>query len=332
VPDRIRPEGKGVISDSSSTASSVAAAGEFGLIARVVERLRQGSDVIVGPGDDAAVVAAPDGRVVATMDVLVEGRHFRRDWSSGYDVGRRAAAASLADVVAMGARPTALVVGLSAPADLDAGWAEGLADGLRDEADLVGASVVGGDVSAADAVSVAVTALGDLEGREAVTRAGALPGDRVVLLGRIGWAAAGLAMLEAGNADHPLADAHRRPQVAYDDALAAARVGALTSLIDVSDGLVADLGHVAEASNVRMELSGAALPIAPEVADAAAALGVDPFDWVAGGGDDHAFAGTVRGEVPSGAVVVGVVIASGDPGVGFTDRAAPVSGGHEHFS
>jgi thiamine-monophosphate kinase len=324
VPDRTRSEWEDVI--------SVSDAGEFGLIARVVRRLDQGTGVLLGPGDDAAVVSAPDGRVVVTVDVLVEGRHFRRDWSTGYDVGRRAAAASLADVVAMGARPTALVVGLSAPSNLDAGWAEGLADGLREESALVGASVVGGDMTAAEVVSIAVTALGDLEGRDPVTRAGAKAGDLVVLFGRVGWATAGLALLEAGQADHPLADAHRRPLVAYDDALAAARDGVLTALIDVSDGLVADLGHVAAASDVRIELAGAALPVSPEVLDAAALLDVDPFEWVAAGGDDHAFAGTVSGGLPAGAVVIGSVVATGAAGVVFTDRETPARGGHEHFT
>lgn len=288
--------------------------------------------MLVGPGDDAAVVAAPDGRVVATVDVLVEGRHFRRDWSSGYDVGRRAAAASLADVVAMGARPTALVVGFAAPATLEADWADAMADGLRDEADLVGASVVGGDVTAADAISIAVTAFGDLAGRDPVTRSGAQVGDRVVVLGRLGWAAAGLAMLQSGSHDHPLADAHRRPAVPYDATLAAVVDGRFVSLVDVSDGLVADLGHLAKASAVSLRLTAAALPVDDELVGAAAELGVDPWDWVATGGDDHAFAGTVRGRVPDGAVVIGEVApAEGGPQVSFVDRETPVTGGHEHF-
>ena len=120
--------------------------GEFGLIAQVIARLGTSPSVLLGPGDDAAVVAAPDGRVVATTDVLVEGVHFRHDWSTGYDVGRKAAAANLADVAAMGARGTALLVGLAAPAELPVQWALDLADGLRDEAAVVGAVVVGGDV------------------------------------------------------------------------------------------------------------------------------------------------------------------------------------------
>ncbi|MCW2500743.1 MAG: thiamine-monophosphate kinase, partial [Frankiales bacterium] len=138
--------------------------GEFGLIAAVTQRLPSSDAVLLGPGDDAAVLAVPDGRVVATTDVLVEGVHFRRDWSSAYDVGRKAAAANLADVAAMGGTATALLVGLAAPPDLPLSWVLGLADGLRDEAAVVGAVVVGGDTVTADQVVVAVTALGSLAG------------------------------------------------------------------------------------------------------------------------------------------------------------------------
>src|SRR5436190_8575578 len=123
---------------------TVASAGEFGLIARVTARLGTGPHALVGPGDDGAVVAAPDGRVVASTDVLVEGRHFRRDWATATDIGHRAAAANLADIAAMGAVPTALLVALCAPPELEVSWAEGFADGLAAEAALTGASVVGG--------------------------------------------------------------------------------------------------------------------------------------------------------------------------------------------
>src|SRR5919201_1702048 len=144
---------------------TVATTGEFGLIARVGARLSSGPTCLLGPGDDAAIVAAPDGRVVASPDVLVEGRHFRRDWSSARDVGHRAAAANLADIAAMGAAPTALLVALCAPPDLEVAWAEELADGLAAEASLAGATVVGGDIAASPTLTIAVTALGDLDGR-----------------------------------------------------------------------------------------------------------------------------------------------------------------------
>ena len=177
--------------------------GEFELIAAITTRLGSSAAVVLGPGDDAAVVAIPDGRVVATTDVLVEGVHFRRDWSSAYDVGRKAAAANLADVAAMGGTATALLVGLAAPADLPLSWALGLADGLRDEAALVGAVVVGGDTVSAAQLVVAVTALGSLDGRAPVTRAGAQVGDQVVLAGRLGWSSAGLRLLQAGITEGP---------------------------------------------------------------------------------------------------------------------------------
>src|SRR5688500_3856380 len=139
---------------------TVSATGEFGLIARVTARLAVSPATLLGPGDDAAIVAAPDARVVASTDVLVDGRHFRRDWSSARDVGHRAAAANLADIAAMGARPTALLVALCAPANLQITWAEELADGLAAEAAKTGATVVGGDTSSSPTLTIAVTALG----------------------------------------------------------------------------------------------------------------------------------------------------------------------------
>ena len=139
--------------------------GEFGLVAALGERFSQGSAVLLGPGDDAAVVAVPDGRVVVSTDLHVDGRHFRRDWASACDIGHRVAAANLSDINAMGGRATALTVGLAAPADLPAAWVLELADGIAAECSLVGASVVGGDLTGADQVVIAVTALGDLEGR-----------------------------------------------------------------------------------------------------------------------------------------------------------------------
>jgi thiamine-monophosphate kinase len=325
------------------TSARVADLGEFGLIARVTARLNTSPrGVLVGPGDDAAVVAAPDGRVVVTTDVMVERRHFRRDWSSSYDVGRRAAARSLADVVAMGATPTALVVALAVPGDLPVAWVDGLADGLRDECELLSAVVAGGDMAAAHDVTLAVTALGDLGGAAPVTRGGARIGDVVVVAGRLGFAAAGLALLQAGHGEADLAEAHKRPQVPYAAALRLAKLGA-TSMIDVSDGLVADLGHVAKASKVRIELASDDLPLAPELVEAGLALGVDPRGWVAGGGDDHAFAATLPSDLALRAVAtladlpepipfaqIGRVVA-GD-GVVFIDETPPGAPGHDHFS
>ena len=311
---------------------TVSEAGEFGLIARVAARLPQGPATLLGPGDDAAVVLASDGRVVVSTDLLVEGRHFRRDWSGGYDVGRKAAAANLADIAAMGAQPTALVVGLACPPDLPLEWAEALADGLREECALVGASVVGGDVSRADAVVVAVTALGDLQGRAAVTRAGARSGDVVAVAGRLGWSAAGYAVLSRGfRSPRALVEAHRRPEPPYAAGPAAALLGA-TAMCDVSDGLVADLGHIAVASGVAVDLRRDAFTVTRQMADAAQALGKDAWDWVLTGGEDHALVATFPATVALGDEwqVVGTVL----PGSRVTVDGAPWEGaaGHDHFA
>ena len=230
--------------------ATVGELGEVGLIAAITERLTTSSAVLLGPGDDAAVIAAPDARVVASTDMLVEGRHFRRAWSEPADVGHRAAAANLADIAAMGAVPTALLVGLAVPAELPTAWVTALADGMHDECLAAGAVIVGGDVVRSDTLVISVTALGSLEGREAVTRSGAVPGDLVAVAGRLGWAAAGLAVLSRGfRSPRILVDAHRRPAPPYAEGPRAAALGA-TAMTDVSDGLLADLGHVAVASGV----------------------------------------------------------------------------------
>lgn len=331
-----------MISQNSKTGESAADTaaeghGEFALIAQIQQRLVQGPDVLIGPGDDAAVVAAPDGRVVASTDVLVDGVHFRRDWSAARDVGVRAAAANLADVVAMGARPTALLVGLVLPSHIDRAWILELADGLADECTRAGASVVGGDIVTGDQLVIAVTALGHLDGRDAVTRAGAQAGDVVALCGRIGWAAAGLAVLSRGfRSPKILVEAHRRPEPAYAQALAASV--AAHSMCDISDGLVADLGHVARASGVRIDLDSALLAqhVAQPMQDVAGALGgADPLDWVLGGGDDHTFAATFAADatLPPGWVRIGQVVAAGSaaPAALVTvDGAAPTVTGHTH--
>ncbi|GGJ76404.1 thiamine-monophosphate kinase [Pilimelia anulata] len=311
---------------------SVAHAGEFGLIARVTARLGTGPACLVGPGDDAAVVAAPDGRVVATTDMLVEGRHFRRDWCSAEDVGHRAAGANLADVAAMGARPTALLVALCAPPGLDVRWAEELADGLAAEAALVGAAVVGGDTTAGPVLTIAVTALGDPAGRAPVLRSGARVGDTVALAGRIGYAAAGYTVLSRGfRTPKLLVDAYRRPVIEYAAATAAAEQGA-TSMIDISDGLIADLGHVAAASGVGMDVRRDAFAVSVQMRDAAAALGVDPHTWMLGGGDDHAFAATFPPDrrLPEGWRAIGTV---NDTGAVTVDGRTYVDGpaGWDHF-
>ena len=268
--------------------------------------------------------------MVASTDLLIENRHFRRDWSTANDIGHKAAARSLSDIAAMGALPTALLVGFAAPGSLELDWVDGLVAGLREECGEVGAAVVGGDVTAADTITLAVTALGDLQGRDPVTIGGARPGDVVAVAGRLGWAAAGFAVLGRGfRSPVSVVTAHRRPEPPYAEGPRAAELGA-TAMTDISDGLVGDLGHVAEASGVRIDLRADLLDVPAKLREVGAALNVDPLVWVLTGGDDYALAATFPKDVdlPAAWRVVGSV--TDGEGVRVDGRRWPV-GGHEHF-
>ena len=282
-------------------APTVADLAEDDLLALIFPLLPGGRTTLVGPGDDAAVVAAPDGRVVVSTDVLVEGRHFRRAWSSGEDVGWRAAMQNLADLAAMGARPTSLVVTLVAPADLPVDWVTGLARGLAAACGPHDVGVVGGDLSGGDAIIVSVTVHGVLDGRAPVLRSGARVGDVVAHAGVRGWSAAGLALLGAGRGEvsPALVRAYLRPDPPLAAGPAAARAGA-TSMLDLSDGLLRDAGRLARASGVVLDLDPMADRFATDLAmlaDAAAALGARAQDWVLAGGEDHGLLATFPPEV-----------------------------------
>lgn len=289
---------------------------------------------MVGIGDDAAVLPAPDGRAVVSTDLLIEGRHFRRDWSSAADIGVKAAAQNLADIAAMGAAPTALLLGLAVPGDTAVAWVLDMVRGLLAECRRAGAVLAGGDVTGADAVMLGISAVGDLAGRPAVTRSGARPGDVLAVSGVPGRSAAGLALLEAGLdlAGGELADlvaAHRRPQPDYPAGVTAALAGA-TAMIDVSDGLVADLGHVAAASHVGLDIRPGQLPSAGLQA-AAAKLGADWHDWALTGGEDHVLAASFPSEarVPHAWTIVGRVREGNETLV--DSRPWQGRGGWDHF-
>ena len=347
---------------------SIADLGEWGLIAALKARMPAGALTSVGIGDDSAVVTAPSGSVVAAVDLLIEGRHFRRDWSSAYDIGVKAAARSLADIAAMGAVNTALLVALAAPGTLPARWATELAQGLASEATRAGAGVVGGDTARADAVTLSVTALGDLENRRPVLRSGARPGDMIAVAGPLGHAAAGLALLAAGGPAvsvelSSLVAAQRRPAPPYGAGPEAACLGA-TAMIDVSDGLLADLGHVAAASGVQINVSSSRLAPDTVLREAAASLPSSPEfhrttsaysppsipqepplrgnlslqnlaaiaqEWVLTGGEDHSLVAAF----PPGTVLPDRWRAIGEvlPGAGVTVDGAPHAGpgGWQHF-
>jgi thiamine-monophosphate kinase len=313
---------------SAETVETIEDVGEFGLIRRVRARSPEtGPAVLLGSGDDAAVLATPDGRVVASTDLLLEGRHFRRDWSSAYDVGRKAAAQNFADIAAMGAVPTSLLVALVLPGDLPVAWVEELADGFNAECAVAGAVVAGGDMVRGDVITISVTALGDLEGRAPVCRDGAQPGDVLAIAGRLGWSAAGLELLLSGapvDPDGPGAGylaAHRRPTPPYAAGPAASALGA-TSMLDVSDGLLADLGHLAEASKVHIDVRTVSLGASDDLR----------LEWILTGGEDHALAATFPPDVPLPPEwrVIGVV-REGSPSVTVDGASWSGPAGFTHF-
>ena len=323
---------------------TVADLGEDRLLERLFPVLPAGSWTILGPGDDAAVVAAADGRVVVTTDVLVADQHFRMAWASGADVGWRAAAANLADIAAMGARPTALVVALVVPPTTAVAWLTDLADGLAQACAPLGVGVVGGDLSAGPQIVVSVTALGDLQGREPITRDGGRPGDVVAHAGVCGHSAAGLALLSAG-AGHGPADREQliavylRPRPPITAGVAAAEHGA-TAMIDLSDGLLRDAGRLARASGVVVGLEDTGRAFGGDhalLAPAAEALGADAGSWILSGGEDHGLLATF----PAGATLpepfraIGVLQAPGahPAGTVLVDGVEPTgSPGWDHFA
>jgi thiamine-monophosphate kinase len=287
--------------------ATVSEAGEFPLIERLSDVFAQGEQVLVGPGDDAAVLRIRNGHVVVSTDLLVEGRHFRRDWVSAEDIGHRAAAANLSDINAMGGRAHSLTIGLAAPRDLPAQWALDFARGFADECELVGASVVGGDLASSDQLVIAVTVLGSCT-RSPVLRSGAQPGDALALCGRQGWAAGGLAVLGRGfRSPRILVEAYRRAEPPYDAGRIAAEAGA-SSMIDVSDGLLADAGHLAEESGVAIDVRRDAFDIPEPLQAVGAATGADPLSFILGGGEDHSLLATFpSAAVPDGWTVIGSV-------------------------
>jgi thiamine-monophosphate kinase len=307
------------MSPAENAPETLGSVGESGVLTRIFPRLPAAASQLLGPGDDAAVVAAPDERYVVTTDMMIHGPDFRLAWSSPRDLGWKAAASNLADVAAMGAVPTALVVALAAPADTPVQFMEQFADGLREGCAVMapGCGVVGGDLSVSPTLTIAVTAFGDLESRAPVLRSGARPGDIVAVSGPLGLAAEGLHLLFASGtvdghpdaaaaarlaAEHPAAVAAQlRPHPPIADGRAAALAGA-TAMLDLSDGLAIDARRVATASGVAIDLRSAALGDATPPGNPDLALT---------GGEDHSLFATFPPEVelPGGFRAIGEVVA-----------------------
>lgn len=301
--------------------------GERTVLDRIVRRLPAGAP-LVGPGDDCAVVAAPDGRFVVTTDMMVHGPDFRWAWSSPQDVGWKAAATNLSDVAAMGAVPSGLVIALAAPQDTPVAVLESFADGVRLAVDALapGCGVVGGDLSTSATFTVAVTAFGDLADRAPVLRSGARSGDVLAVTGELGAAARGLrrlfregidadgepsraATVASGADTDPDVQRQRRPLPPIADGPLAAAAGA-TAMLDLSDGLAIDAGRLARASGVTLSIE------------------VDLDDVALHGGEDHGLLATF----PPGATLpgafrrIGVVGPRGDADLVRGGVAVPTTG------
>lgn len=313
---------------SESTVSSV---GEFGLIELLTRDLPPHPQVTLGVGDDAAVFTV-QGPAVCSTDAMVEGVHFRRDWSTAEQIGRKAIAAAVADLEAMGADPVFAVASTSFPPSLPVAWPVECMAGMRAESELAGISLAGGDTTSARDITIAITVIGDMHRRAPVLRSGARPGDVVAYHGRLGWAAAGLAVLGRGfRSPRAVVEAQRVPQVPYGWGRKASEAGA-TAMLDVSDGLLGDLGHIAKRSGVAITLDSSRLEIPEPIATVGQALGTNPLGYILTGGEDHALAACFPpGGVPAEWTEIGVVSA-GDPVVLVDGEAWESPGGFSHFS
>lgn len=290
--------------------------GEFDLIARIAARLRAAgvtpagppgpgaarstpeAGVVVGIGDDAAVLRPDPGRdLVATCDMLVDGVHFRSAWSAPEAIGHRALAVSLSDLAAMGADARWALWSAGLPARVEADWVERMVDGFAALAARHGVQAVGGNLARAPRLVLDVTALGAVPRNGHWLRSTARPGDRLLLTGAAGAAAAGLAALAAGLGRAPelagLVAAYERPEPRLREAAAARAAGGVSAAIDVSDGLGGAARHLAGASGVGVVLEVAALPVPEAARDLAARLGEDDLAWALGG-DDYELLWAVR--------------------------------------
>jgi len=260
------------IDRESETPDTLGGIGELAALKRIFPRLASAAAELIGPGDDSAVLAAPDQRVVITTDMMIHGPDFRLAWSSPYDLGWKAAATNLSDIAAMGAVPTGLVVAIAAPSDTPVASLEAIADGLSEGCAALapGSGVIGGDLSVSSVLTIVITAFGDLEGRAPVLRSGARVGDVVAVSGTLGLAAEGLRLLFDEGVVNGEPDAAAAAAVAqrHPEAIAAqlrpvppiaggkaASLGGATAMLDLSDGLAIDARRIATASGVALDLS-----------------------------------------------------------------------------
>jgi len=271
--------------------STLGEIGEFGLIRRLDQILPSAPAVIEGIGDDCAVLRVFDRKLLVSCDLLVEDVHFRRDAASPQDIGWKAAMASLSDIAAMGGAPLFALTALACPADTDAAFLEGLYYGLSDALWQSGAAVVGGDTAASpERITMDVTVLGEAISDRYLTRRGAQVGDLLGVTGRLGRSAAGLAALRSGYDAPALVAAHHHPVARLAEGQWLSACPDAHAMIDVSDGFAQDVGHLAEAAKLGVDIDPERLPADAELAGYCEEQGYEPLGFVLTGGEDYELA------------------------------------------
>ena len=304
--------------------------------AGLVERLRElfqtsfAQGVEVGIGDDAAVISASSNKLVATLDIAIEDVHFKSLWSSPFEIGAKLTTANLADLFSMGATPKYLLVGAAISEINNSEVITELAQGIRSVADKFEVSVIGGDLSKSEKMSLSITALGEIA-RDPITRSGASAGDLIYLSALPGLSAAGLAILERG-LDRPkyVVQAHLNPKLVAPIKL----MEVASAMSDISDGLVSDARNIARASKVDLNFDTNALEASPDFKDLgelATELGVDVYNWILSGGEDHFFIATVPEKYADEnlGIQVGKVVAGS--GLITIDGVQTQRAGYQHF-
>jgi thiamine-monophosphate kinase len=256
--------------------------------------------------------------------MAIEGVHFNRKWSTLREIGAKITAANLADIYAMGGDPKYLLVSAGLTADFGITEITELAQGIAEEAALVGASVVGGDISRAEQLVISISVFGEVE--KPITRSAAKVGDSVVISGLPGKSAAGLIQLQSGVADSSFVSAHKKPVLNYE---LAAKFRNVNSMCDVSDGLLSELNHIASASGVGIELDSRLISEIPGFNELEAETKEDIWELVLSGGEDHVFVATTSSYIPEGAHVIGKVVSG--TGVTVSGISKLPSTGFRHF-
>ena len=305
---------------------------EAGLIARLRDLFHTSfqTQVQVGIGDDAAVIESSNNKLVATVDMAVEDIHFNRKWSSPFQIGAKLTTANLADIFAMGAVPKYLLVAAGINELNNSETVTELAKGIRSVADKFEVTVIGGDLSKSEKMTLSITALGELSDQP-ILRSGARVGDLIYLSSLTGLSAAGLAILNR-ELDRPryVVEAHLNPKLVAPEKL----IKVATSMCDVSDGLATDAAHLSYASNVNFNLSKDLISQAADfkdLAELAKELNEDVFDWILTGGEDHFFLATVDKKNESSELGIKIGIVEKGDGKLLLDGIEIKESGYQHF-